>query len=174
MTNEELIELYGGWINSLPDDTRTLQAAVDAEETPRKAKLMLIGGLSYLLRKIDIVPDYLTGVGVVDDVFVLRIASAEANLGADAPEIQALGDSLGPVEEYLGDLYPRLVDYVKGLPDDPVRGRTAEKVLDDEAVYKQFTRELADELDSFAPKPITDADRALREIKSFIKAKLEK
>ena len=174
MTNEELIELFGTWVHSLPDDTRALQAAVDAESTPREAKLMLVGGLSYLLRKIDIVPDYLTGVGVVDDVFVLRIAAAEANLGADAPEIQALGDSLGPVKEYLGDLYAGLVDFVKGLPEDPVRGRTADKILDDEATYKQFTRELGDELDSFAPKPITDGDRALREIKSFIKAKLEK
>lgn len=174
MTNEELIELFGEWINSLPDDTKVLQAAVDAEGTSREAKRMLIGGLSYLLRKIDIVPDYLTGVGVVDDVFVLRIVAAEADLGADAPEVQALGDSLGPVKEYLGDLFPGLVDYVKGLPDDPVRGRTADKILDDEAIYKQFTREIGDELDSFAPKPITDGDRALREIKSFIKAKLEK
>ncbi len=174
MTNEELIELFGGWVNSLPEDTRALQAAVDAEGTSREAKLILVGGLAYLLRKIDIVPDYLTGVGVVDDVFVLRIASAEANLGADAPDVQALGDSLGPVKDYLGDLYPGLVDYVKGLPDDPVRGRTADKVLDDGETYKQFTRELGDELDSFAPKPITDGDRALREIKSFIKAKIEK
>lgn len=174
MTNEELIELFGEWINSLPEDTRALQAAVDAEGTPPEAKRMLVGGLSYLLRKIDIVPDYLTGVGVVDDVFVLRIAAAEANLGADAPEVQALGDSLEPVQDYLGDLYAGLVEFVKGLPDDPVRGRTADKILDDADVYKQFTRELADELDSFAPKPITDGDRALREIKSFIKAKLEK
>lgn len=174
MTNEELIELFGGWINSLPEDTRALQAALDAEGTSPDAKRMLVGGLSYLLRKIDIVPDYLTGVGVVDDVFVLRIAAAEANLGADAPEVQALGDSLDPVKEYLGDLYAGLVDFVKGLPDDPVRGRTASKILDDAETYKQFTRELADELDSFAPKPITDGDRALREIKSFIKAKLEK
>lgn len=174
MTNEELIELFGGWINSLPDDTKAIQAAVDAEGTPREAKLMLVGGLSYLLRKIDIVPDYLTGVGVVDDVFVLRIAAGEAGLGADAPEVQALGESLEPVQEYLGDLYAGLVEYVKGLAEDPVRGRTADKILDDEATYKQFTRELADELASFAPKPITDGDRALREIKSFIKAKLDK
>lgn len=174
MTNEELIELFGGWVNSLPEDTRTLQAAVDAESTSRDAKLVLVGGLSYLLRKIDIVPDYLTGVGVVDDVFVLRIAAAEADLGEGAPEVQALGDSLGPVKEYLGDLYPGLVDYVKGLPSDPVRGRTAEKILDDAETHKQFTRELGDELDSFAPKAITDGDRALREIKSFIKAKIEK
>jgi len=174
MTNEELIELFGEWINSLPDDTRAIQAAVDAEGTPREAKLMLVGGLSYLLRKIDIVPDYLTGVGVVDDVFVLRIAAAEASLGADAPAVQALGDSLDPVKEYLGDLFGGLVDFVKGLPDDPVRGRTADKILDDEATAKQFAREVGDELDSFAPKPITDGDRALREIKSFIKAKLDK
>ena len=174
MTNEELIELFSEWINSLPDDTKTLQAAVDAEDTPREAKRMLVGGLSYLLRKIDIVPDYLTGVGVVDDVFVLRIAAAEAGLGDAAPEVQALGDSLGPVKEYLGDLYGGLVKFVQGLPDDPVRGRTADKVLDDADVYKQFQRELGDELDAYAPKPITDGDRALREIKSFIKAKLEK
>jgi len=174
MTNKELIELFGGWINSLPADTQAIQAAVTAEGTSREAKLMLVGGLSYLLRKIDIVPDYLSGVGVVDDVFVLRIAAAEANLGGEAPEVQALGDSLDPVKEYLGNLYGGLVEYVKGLADDPVRGRTAAKILDDESTYKQFARELSDELNAFAPKPITDGDRALREIKSFIKAKLDK
>lgn len=172
MTNEELIQLFGEWTNSLPEDTKALQAVVDAEETPREAKLMLVGGLSYLLRKIDIVPDYLAGVGVVDDCMVLRIAAAES--GLDDGAVSELGGAIGPLKEYLGNLYGGLVDFVKALPDDEVRGRNAAKIIDNAEAYAQFKRELADELDSYAPKPITDADRALREIKSFIKAKLDK
>lgn len=177
----ELIDTFNDWINTLADDTATLRAALEAEGTPRDAKRMIVGGLSYLLRKIDIVPDYLTGVGVVDDAAVLRIAAKaahESGLGdldvEVAGKLEVLGGSLGPLETYLGDLYGKLVDYVTALPDEAVRGRTADKILDEKEALKQFLRELSDEIESYEPKAINDGDRATREIKSFFKAKLDK
>jgi uncharacterized membrane protein YkvA (DUF1232 family) len=177
----ELIDTFNEWINTLVDDAKVLRAGMEDAEAPRDARRLLVGGLSYLLRKIDIVPDYLSGVGVVDDAIVLRLAAKLAlesglgDMGAVAVNgLTALSKTTKPLEDYLGDLYGKLVEYVKALPDDEVRGRTADKVLDDPEVQKQFLRELTDELDAYAPKPITDPERAAREIKSFIKAKLDK
>ncbi len=179
--SNELIDVFNDWINTLPQDTRTMRAALEADGTPREAKRYLVGGLSYLLRKIDIVPDYLTGVGVVDDAAVLRIAcqlAHESGLGDLSgevkSEVETLAGSTGPLETYLGDLHEKLVAFVKELPDETVRGRTADKVLDAPEAHKQFLRELKDELDAYSPQAITDPDRAAREIKSFFKAKLDK
>ena len=177
----ELIDTFNDWINTLADDTATLRAAVEAEGTPRDAKRVLVGGLSYLLRKIDIVPDYLTGVGVVDDAAVLRVAAKlahEAGLGEldfeVASKIEGLAGGVGTLEGYLGDLQEKLVAFVQALPDEAVRGRNADKILDDKEAYMQFLRELNDEIDSYQPTAIDDAERAAREIKSFFKAKLDK
>jgi uncharacterized membrane protein YkvA (DUF1232 family) len=179
--SNELIDVFNDWINTLPQDARAMRAALEAEKTPREAKRHLVGGLSYILRKIDIVPDYLTGVGLVDDAAVLRIAcqlAQQSGLGELSAElanpVEALAGATAPLESYLGDLHPKLVEFVKALPDETVRGRTADKVLDDQEAYKQFMRELDDELNAYSPQAIADPDRAAREIKSFFKAKLDK
>lgn len=179
--SKELVDVFNGWINSLAQDAKTLRSGLEAAGTPREAKRFLIGGLSYLLRKIDIVPDYLSGVGLVDDCAVLRISSALASnsgLGSldveVAGKINALGESTPPLEEYLGDIFGKLQDLVAKMPDEPVRARTADKILDDPEAYKQFLREVKDELDNYVPTSITDEERSLRELKSFFKAKLDK
>ena len=66
------------------------------------------------------------------------------------------------------------MSFVSALPGETVRGRTADDVLGDEGAQQQFLRELKDELSSYEPKHIEDADRAAREIKSFFKAKLDR
>lgn len=177
----DLVDLFNEWINSLADDAKTLRAALEAKETPREAKRFIAGGLSYLLRKIDIVPDYLTGVGVVDDAAVLRVAAgmaAKAGLGdldvEIAGKLEALGNSTASLATYLGSLYGKFEAFVGKMPDEAVRARNADKILDDKEAHQQFLRELNDEIDSYAPKAITDSDRALRELKSFFKAKLDK
>ena len=148
-----------------------------AEETPREAKRLLIGGLSFFIRKFDIVPDHMEGIGLVDDAFVLRVASAlaeQSGLGdldiEVAASIQALGESTPPLEEFLGDLYPGLVELVRALPDQTVRGRTADTVLDDATALENFLREVRVELRQLDVKPLPDSDQVLPEIKSFIKA----
>ncbi|MDY0002152.1 MAG: DUF1232 domain-containing protein [Polyangia bacterium] len=177
----ELVDLFNEWISSLAEDAKTMRAALEAKETPKEAKRFLTGGLSYLMRKIDIVPDYLTGVGLVDDAAVLRIAAglaASSGLGDLDVEIsgkvEALGSSTKHLETYLGELFGKLEEFVKKMPDEVVRARTADKILDDKEAYQQFLRELGDEIDSYAPQTITEPDRALRELKSFFKAKLDK
>lgn len=177
----EVIDLFNTWIDTLTDDAASLRDAAMADGTPQDAKRLLVGGLSYLLRKIDIVPDYLTGVGVVDDAVILRTAAklaVEAGLGSledgAASRLSELAQSLDAMGDYLGDLEDKLVAYVKDLPGETVRGRTADTVLEDKGVREQFLRELKDELSGYEPKHIEDAERASRELLSFFKAKLNR
>ena len=88
-------------------------------------------------------------------------------VGSSTGALMSWAAALGKTD-LLRDLYEGLVDYVKSLPEEEVRGRNAEKVLGKEDVFAQFMRELKDEIDGYAAKPITDGDRALRDIKSFI------
>ena len=176
-----MLEKFGEWVASLPEDTKALRAAYEAEQLPREAKKLIVGGLAYLLRKIDIVPDYLGGLGSVDDAMVLRESARlalEAGFGDTSDEIKAplekLAEEVGVVKEFLEDLYEPFVAYVEGLPAMKVRSRDADKVLDDADAKEQFGYELDDELKSYEVRPVEGGDKALRELKSFIKAKVVK
>jgi uncharacterized membrane protein YkvA (DUF1232 family) len=181
MTDNELLDKFGSWVESLTDDAKAMRAAVEAEGVSREAKRNLIAGLSYLLRKIDIVPDYLGGLGSVDDAMVMRVSTKlalDAGLGTVDDEtkshLEKLSADVSVVEEFLGDLFDSFKDYTAGLPDTKVRGRSADTVLDDDDARQQFGYELDDELKSFEIRPVEGGDKALRELCSFIKAKVTK
>lgn len=181
MTDIGILEKFGEWTSRLPEDAEALRKAFEAGETPRPSRELLIGGLAYLLRKIDIVPDYLGGLGSVDDVLVMRIAAFLAvknGLGdleeETASKVKALSTDQGAIKTYLEELYDGFESYVEALPGQAVRGRNASQVIDDPDTRQQFLYELNDEIKNYVAKPIENGERALRELKSFIKAKLKK
>ncbi|PKN44586.1 MAG: hypothetical protein CVU59_11310, partial [Deltaproteobacteria bacterium HGW-Deltaproteobacteria-17] len=63
MTDLELLQHLEAWVANLGEDTKILRKALDSEGISRDAKKYLLGGLSYMLRKVDIIPDYLGGIG---------------------------------------------------------------------------------------------------------------
>ena len=182
MTENEILERFGVWVESLPEDTSALRAAYESKDVSKESKKILVGGLAYLLRKIDIVPDYLGGLGSVDDAMVLReIARLAMESGlADFPDDEKMGvivnmaNETSVVQEFLGELYEAFVAYVKTLPAMKVRNRDADMVLDDSEAGEQFGYELDDELKSYKTRSIDGGEKALRELKSFIKAKVNR
>lgn len=182
MTENEILERFGVWVESLPEDTTALRSAFESKDVSRETKKILIGGLSYLLRKIDIVPDYLGGLGSVDDAMVLRESARlamESGLGDFSDDekmgvIVNMANETSVVKEFLGELYESFVAYVEELPAMKVRNRDADMVLDDSDAGEQFGYELDDELKSYKTRPVEGGDKALRELKSFIKAKVKK
>ena len=181
MQQSDFIRTMEQWTSSLANDTSPLIAAMTAAETPREARRLLVGALSFFIRKVDIVPDYVEGIGLVDDAFVLRVASAlaeQSGLGEldveVAAAIEALAESTAPIKEFLWDLYPQFEDFVRALPDQTVRGRTADNVLDDPAAREDFLREVNDELRLLEVKPFLDSDRVLTDLKAFIRDAVKK
>ncbi len=181
MTDQEYLDVFGQWVAGLPKDAEALKAVYEGENVDREIKLMAVGALAYLLRKIDIVPDYLGGLGTVDDAMVLRLMAKKALPkgieGVDASVIehlQKMAQDVAVIEEFLGEDFSALEKYVDSLTSQPVRNRTPEKVLDDAEAAEQFAYELSDELRAYQVRSIDGGERALRELRSFIRAKVNK
>lgn len=82
-------ELVGPALRLLPDLVRLVRSILADPATPRAVRLALGGLLVYLLLPLDVVPDFVPGVGALDDVIlaavVLRWAARRmgpAGLGA--------------------------------------------------------------------------------------------
>ncbi len=181
MTNEEFLKVFGEWVESLVEDAKAIEAVYRAEGASREAKLAAVGGLAYLLRKVDIVPDYLGGLGSVDDAMVLRLTAARlVDIGLDGVadearrRLEALKEDVAVIREFLGDDFPGLERYVAEAAGRKVRGRTPEQVLDDPKLAEQFDYELADEFRAYQPREIPAQEKSLLELRSFIKAKVNK
>src|SRR5512140_2478235 len=66
-------EMVAPALRIIPDLARLVRALMADPATPRSAKLALVGLLAYLLTPIDLVPDFLPGIGSLDDVIVAAV-----------------------------------------------------------------------------------------------------
>lgn len=175
MTETELLQKLDLWVKNLAEDTQVMRRALDSAAITREAKKFILGGLSYMLRKVDIIPDYLGGIGVLDDAAVMRV-SAKLAMDAGVPNADAAfarlvsDDTL--VRELFADMYDTFVNYVRKLPEERIRNRNADHILDEEGCLDQFDRELEDEIRGYTPKPLGDNERTIREFRSYIKSKV--
>ena len=60
-----------------------LYYAFESQNTPKKAKAIIIGALGYLILPVDVVTDLLPVIGFVDDLGVLAYALAQVALSID-------------------------------------------------------------------------------------------
>jgi uncharacterized membrane protein YkvA (DUF1232 family) len=169
------VKIINNWIETVPKDVDVMVEALQSSATPRESRTLLIGGLSYMLRKIDIIPDFLDGVGVVDDTLVIRVAAASAVELASGKldwyledELSRLGQSLDSLRDYWGDAYPGFEGYVKELLDGEVRACMADKIIDDEETYQQFLKEVKDAIANYKPRPITYERRQVEALFDYI------
>lgn len=175
MNETELLQAMDEWVKNLAVDANVMRATIDVEGTSREAKKFIIGGLAYLLRKVDIIPDYMGGIGVLDDASVMRIAcklALDSGVPAASAEFKKLADESELVKVALDEFYGQFENYVKNLPIEKIRNRNADTILDEPGSIDQFDRELEDETRGYKPKPLAQNTRTLRELKSFIKSKV--
>jgi uncharacterized membrane protein YkvA (DUF1232 family) len=77
--------LAGQAVRLIPDLVRLVRSLVGDPATPRSVKVALAGLLVYLLSPIDLIPDFIPGLGSVDDLAVatLVLRWAGRRVGAD-------------------------------------------------------------------------------------------
>jgi len=169
-----------GWIDTFADDVGALQKLVGEASAAREARLLAAGALSYLITRLDLIPDWEETCGIIDDAMILRVAAAlasEKDLGnLDAGALRAVGklaNDADGVRAFLGaDLYPRLRKYVEDLTHKIVRGRHPNAIVDDAKQRAQLEAEVADELKRLPPAPMSDPDRVARVVKNYLTQKL--
>ena len=171
------LEAFPAWLKALADDAKKLAELVESTAAPEGARRAAASALNYLFKSLDLIPDGLEDIGFVDDAFVFRVAAARVSAddaSADASGTLArLGAETALIEEFLGDVYPRLAAYVAELGKAKVRGRAVDDVLADATVLADFVRDARQWAEGYQPPAFYRDDKNLVKLRSFLNAKLK-
>jgi uncharacterized membrane protein YkvA (DUF1232 family) len=172
------LDAFPGWIRSLADDATALAQLLSSDSLPMEARRLVAGGLNYVFKSLDLVPDGLEGLGYLDDAFVLRAAArlAAAIPGASDADMRGtlvrLAGESSLVGEFLGKDDDRLVRYVKDLTKGGARGRTVTEIVEDAEVRSGFSSEVHAWAKSYAAPGLSRDEKNLVKLKSFLSNKL--
>jgi uncharacterized membrane protein YkvA (DUF1232 family) len=169
------LELLPQWLRSLGEDAAQVGDVLASSAANDDATRALVSGLNYIFKSLDLIPDGIDDLGYLDDAFVLRVACALA--GAARPElrqgvVQRLADDANGVRDFLGEDYPRLEAYVRGLRKGAARGRTVEDVVGEDETRKQFLQEVKAWSVAYQVPTFTRDQKTLVKLKAFLSAKL--
>jgi hypothetical protein len=168
------LEVFPAWLRTLGEDAGALGNVVTTPSSDEVTRYVA-SGLNYIFKSLDLIPDGIDDLGFCDDAFVIRVAASlacEADGSARDGVLGRLADDARQVEEFLGDDYPRLVDYVKGLRKGAARGRTVEDIMTDASVRSTFVQEVAAWAQDYQVPSFTRDVKTLIKLKAFLNAKL--
>lgn len=171
-----VLEAIPAWLKSLATDARELAGALDqggATEAERRAAAT---ALNYLFKSLDLIPDGLEELGYIDDALVFRVATAAvptSELGNEEGNVfRRLAADAPLIEEFLGEIHPRLAAYVEKLESGTVRDRGVNDILADASMRADFTREVQQWADAYQVPAFYRDEKNLVKLRSFLNAKL--
>jgi uncharacterized membrane protein YkvA (DUF1232 family) len=171
------LDTFPEWLRTLAGDALELAQLVASTGVPEGARRTVAGGLNYLFKSLDLIPDGIEDLGFLDDAFVLRVAAALAvaespSAKNDHPVLGRLAGDAKLVEDLLGKDYARLETHVRGLAKGAARGRTVDEILGDDQVRNAFLHEVKGWAASYAAPTFTRDEKNLVKLQSFLSAKL--
>jgi len=180
--NAKCLELFPSWLRALDEDVQTVLSALQSTELEEEARRSLTGGINYLFKSLDLVPDGIDDIGYLDDAFVLRLSVKNAveadvgDLGADLlKKLNGLADDSDIIKELLeGDVFDRLEKYVRDLRKGAARGRTVDEIIDDKGIFKEFAAEISSFIKEYKSPGFSKDEKNLIKLKAFLEAKLPK
>jgi hypothetical protein len=168
------LDMFPAWLRTLGEDAGALGTVVSGEGDD-EVKRYVTSGLNYIFKSLDLIPDGIDDLGFCDDAFVIRVAASlavEADAKANDGVVGRLAEEAKSVEDFLGDDYPRLVTYVKGLRKGAARGRTVEDIMTDASARTSFVHEVAAWSQEYQVPSFTRDVKTLIKLKAFLSAKL--
>lgn len=171
------LDTFPEWLRSLARDAVDLATTLDDGDVAEPARRLVGGGLTYLFKSLDLIPDGIEDLGFLDDAFVLRESCRQAveawpELGTSHPVAARLAGEAALVAEVLGKDASRLHRYVGTLTSGAARGRTVEEIVEDEAKRGAFLQELRGWAASYESPSFTRDEKNLVKLQSFLGAKL--
>lgn len=180
-TESKYLDTFPDWLRSLAEDAETLGELLELDSVPDNAKEAITGGLNYLFKSLDLIPDGIDDIGYLDDAFVLRVSAdlaAREDLGdvdeGQLKRMSALANDCDTIKEFLEEDYERLEAYVKGLRRGAARGRSVSDILEDDSVRKDFLSDVAGFAKSYESPSFAREEKNLIKLRAFFDAKLPK
>jgi uncharacterized membrane protein YkvA (DUF1232 family) len=175
------IDVFKSWAETIRQDTDAFKALLESGKADEKARKLAGGALSYLVSKMDLIPDWNEGIGVIDDVMVLRVcaqlsqdldrgslpATVEASLERMANQAEKISAFLG------GPIYDKLKAYCAKLGEQKVRGATPAELMTEDDKRKTLYVAIEDELEKTVPIVVNDPIDAELRLKAYLTHKLQ-
>ena len=171
------LDAFGQWLRTLGDDAEMLASVLGAPEAGPAARQAAAGGLNYLFKSLDLIPDGIDDIGYLDDAFVLRVAAAQAVREASGGQdfgAGRLADEDRLVRDFLGDAYARLDRYVSGLRSGAARGRTVQEIVNNERMLEEFLNDVKGFASAYQAPTFSRDAKNLIKLRAFFDAKLPK
>jgi uncharacterized membrane protein YkvA (DUF1232 family) len=175
------IDVFKGWAETIRQDTDAYKALLESTKADDKSRRLAAIALQYLVSKMDLIPDWNEGIGVIDDVMVLRVCAALAqdhDRGALPTAAEAALERMANQSEKIsavlgGPLYDKLKAYCAKLGEQKVRGITVPQLLDEESARKSLYQALEEELEKTVPIVVNDPTDAELRLKAYLTHKLQ-
>jgi len=175
------IDVFKGWADSLRGDIEAFKALLESNKADDHSRKLAGAALLYMVSRMDLIPDWNEGIGVIDDVMILRICAqltqshdrgalptqAEISLERMANEADKISAFLG------GPLYDKLKAYAAKLSEQAVKGRAPAQLMEDAGLRKTLYGELDDELKKSVPIVVNDPTDAELRLKAYLTHKLQ-
>ena len=172
------LDAFPQWIRSLADDATALAQLISTDSLPQEARKFIAGGLNYVFKSLDLIPDGLEGLGYLDDAFVLRTAArfAAGIPGAKDADMRGtlvrLSSDAALVGEFLEKDGERLDRYVRDLTVGAARGRSVAEIVEDATIRGTFVSEVHAWAKSYVAPSFGRDEKNLVKLKAFLGAKL--
>lgn len=174
------IDVFKGWAETIRQDIDAYKALLESAKADTHCRKVAGAALLYMVSRMDLIPDWNEGIGVIDDVMVLRVCAqltqghdrgalstaAEVNLDRMANEADKILAFLG------AGLYDKLKVYCSKLSEQAVRGRTPAQLTEEAELRKALWVELEDELKKSVPIVVNDPKDAELRLKAYLTHKL--
>ncbi len=175
------IDVFKGWADTIRQDIEAFKALLESTKADTASKQLAGSALLYMVSRMDLIPDWNEGIGMIDDVMVLRVCAqltqghergalptaADVSLDRMANEADKITQFLG------GPIYDKLKSYCDKLSDQAVRGRSPAELVEDPALRTALYAELDDELKESVPIVLTDPSDAELRLKAYLTHKLQ-
>lgn len=175
------LDTFPAWLRTLGEDAERMASLLVDDGLPENAKESVAGGLNYLFKSLDLIPDGIDDIGFLDDAFVMRVAAdlaSRENAGDVAEDkLRALSELASDCElirEFLGEDYARLEAYVRGLRRGAARGRSVGDILSDGDIRAELVSDVRGFSSSYAAPSFAREEKNLIKLRAFFDAKLPK
>jgi uncharacterized membrane protein YkvA (DUF1232 family) len=175
------IDVFKGWAETIRPDIDAFKALLESSQADDHARKLAGAALLYLVSRMDLIPDWNEGIGVIDDVMVLRVCSqlAQGHERGTLPasvrtSLERMAREADSITQFLGGpIYDKLKSYCAKLEDVAVRGQTPTLLVEEASARATLYSELEDELKKSVPIVINDPTDAELRLKAYLTHKLQ-